>query len=78
MWAALALKVARLIDLAWRADEPQVVLRASTQLRELVDLLPIRSTVVSGDEDGEEDSEGDSGNGGTVLSLLDRAPSVGD
>jgi hypothetical protein len=75
VFAALARRTALVIDAAWRVNDSAAVLRSTRELRELVDLLPLRSTAPV--ESGEEAGEGDSGRG-RVLELLDSPPSVGN
>jgi hypothetical protein len=74
VFAALARRTALVIDAAWRVDDSAAVLRSTRELRELVDLLPLRSTKP---KTGEEAGKGDGGRG-RVLELLDSPPSVGN
>ena len=78
VWAALADRVAMTLDAAYRADDLGAVLRSTRELRELVDLLPLRER--AGDPAGE--AEGGTRDGGTprgrVLELLDSPPALGN
>lgn len=68
--AILAERVASLVDDHASRNEPAAMLKAATQLRELMDTLPIR---------GEEAPGRDSSDArGQVLQLFDGPPTLGD
>lgn len=70
---ALAGKVAAMVDTAAREGDGAAMLRAISQLRDMIDTLPIREvrSGVGGDDDGADDEPPE-------LRLLHAGPTLGD
>lgn len=71
--AALAERVAALVDDSARSGDGRTMLSAVKELRDLLDTLPIRATRIPGGGESGDDGSG----GGGHLELLTSPPTVG-